>query len=269
MNKTVLITGASSGIGKTAALLFHQQGWKVAATMRSPGRVTDLPEGERLFCLPLDVTDAPSIETGVQQAIQRFGSLDVVVNNAGYAAVGPFEAASEEQIYRQFDTNVYGILRLTKAVLPHFRERRQGVFVNVASMGGRITFPLYSLYHGTKWALEGFSESLQYELQPFGIRVKIVEPGLIRTDFYGRSADVLSADGLTAYDDYVGRLLPAMNKAAANGASPEAVAETIYKAATDGRRRMRYPVGTRGILKLRRLLPDLAFMGLVRKALGN
>ena len=267
MRKTVLITGASSGIGKAAARRFHEQGWNVAATMRSPDKAADLAEDQHLVRLRLDVLDTPTIEAAVADTIERFGGLDVVVNNAGYGLVGPFEAATDEQIQRQFDTNVFGVMRVTRVVLPHFRAQRRGTFVNVASMGGRITFPLYSLYHGTKWALEGFSESLQYELRPLGIYVKIVEPGPIKTDFYDRSMDVIRAEGLDVYDAMIDQAMPRMNKFGEDGAPPEAVADTILAAASDDSWKLRYAVGTKGLLVLRRLLPDWAFQGAVRRVL--
>lgn len=269
MSKVVLITGASSGIGKAAARLFHDKGWRVAATMRKPEEQSDLAETDRLVRLRLDVTDADSVEEAVAGAMQRFGGIDVVVNNAGYGAVGPFEASTEEQIQRQFETNVFGLMRVTRAVLPHFRERRAGTFVNVASMGGRIAFPLYSLYHGTKWAVEGFSEALQYEVRPFGIRIKIVEPGPIKTDFYDRSVDLMKKPDLDAYDEYTARTLPKMNDAGMKGAAPEAVAKGIYRAATDESVRMRYPVNARAILALRRMVPDRVFHGVMRAAVNG
>ena len=200
-----------------------------------------------------------------KKAIARFGAIDVLVNNAGYGTVGPFEASTPEQVDRQFATNVSGLMNVTRAFLPHFRERRRGVIVNVASMGGRITFPLYSVYHATKWAVEGFSEALVYELEPFGIRVKIIEPGPIRTDFYDRSQDVMSKPGLTAYDEFVARAMPQMQKSGAEAPGPEVVARTIFRTATDGRRRLRYPANSASILLLRRLLPTSVFMGIVKR----
>jgi short-subunit dehydrogenase len=193
--------------------------------------------------------------------------VDVLLNNAGYGTVGPFEASAPEQVERQIATNVIGLMSVTRAFLPHFRERKGGVIVNVSSVGGRITFPLYSLYHATKWAVEGFSEALVYELEPFGIRVKIIEPGPIKTDFYDRSLDVMSRPGLTAYEAFVARAMPALQKAGADAPGPEVVARAIYKAATDGSRRLRYPANSAALLLLRRLLPTGVFMGLVKRLL--
>jgi short-subunit dehydrogenase len=266
MNKVVLITGASSGIGKETAKLFQVKNWEVAATMRSPEKANDLERIVDIECFRLDVTDSKSIRTAIGQTIERFGRIDAVVNNAGYGLVGPFEAATEEQIRRQFDTNVFGVMNVCREILPIFRDQKRGTIVNVASMGGRITFPLYSLYHATKWAVEGFSEALQYEVKQFGIRIKIIEPGPIKTDFYDRSQDLTRKDGLTAYDTFIDRAMPNLQKAGANAPDGSVVAQTIYEAVTDDSWKMRYPVNSKAILAARKLLPDAAFFALVRNA---
>ncbi len=145
--KTIVITGASSGIGKATARYFAEQGWQVAATMRKPENETELNQIENVSVYQLDVTDNDSIANAAQQIISDFGSVDVVLNNAGYGLIGPFEAASNEQIRQQFDTNVFGLMEVTRAFLPHFRANQAGLFLNVSSIGGRITYPLNSLYH--------------------------------------------------------------------------------------------------------------------------
>lgn len=264
---TMLITGASSGIGRATAEYFLREGWNVVATMRSPEKAGDWPSHDRLLIQRLDVTDVDSIRAALAAAMARFQALDVLVNNAGYALVGPFEASTPEQVERQVATNVSGLMNVTREVLPHFRERRSGVIVNVSSMGGRITFPLYSVYHATKWAVEGFSEALIYELEPFRIRVKIIEPGPIKTDFYERSMDLMKRPDLTAYDEFIGRAMPNMQAAGQRGPGPERVAKTIFRAATDGTHRLRYPVNSAGILLLRRFLPARWFMRIVKTQL--
>jgi NAD(P)-dependent dehydrogenase (short-subunit alcohol dehydrogenase family) len=265
MSQTVLITGSSSGIGKAAALYFAKQGWQVAATMRTPAQETELTQFPNIKLYALDVTDTASIDTAISQILSDFGALDVVVNNAGFGADGVFEAMDDAFIQRQFDTNVFGLMRVTRAVLPHMRSRRQGTIVQIASMGGRITFPLYSIYHGTKWAVEGFSEALQYELKGFGIRVKIVEPGAIKTEFYGRSRAFAKPTTTTDYDTLVAQCEAVTSNAANNGASPEQVAATIFKAATDKGSRMRYLVGSPAplLVRLRKLIPDRWWFGIV------
>ena len=269
MTQTVLITGSSTGIGKATAKHFCDQGWNVIATMRAPGKETELKDGGNVMLVKLDVTDPASIQAAVDAGIRRFGRIDAVVNNAGYALSGTFESTSLDQIRRQFETNVFGLMEVARQMLPHFRANKAGTIINVASMGGRLTFPLYSVYHATKWAVDGFSESLQFELRPLGIRVKIVEPGAIKTDFYDRSADVAHNRELSEYNELVDKATRRMNKAGEKGASPAIVAKAIYRAATDGSWKLRYPVGAdaRSMLSMRRLLPDAAYQAMIRKAL--
>lgn len=265
--KTVLITGSSTGIGRAAAFYFQRQGWNVAATMRTPSKEQELGKLPNVLCCTLDVTDAGSIQTAIETVIEKHGRIDAVVNNAGYGLTGPFEGATEDQIRRQFETNVFGLMRVTRAVLPHFRKNKSGVIVNVASMGGRIVFPFYSLYHGTKWAVEGFTESLRFEVEPLGIRVKIVEPGAIKTDFYDRSNDSTLSQSPKDYEKLALIGFKNMGKAGEEGTSPEAVAKTIFKAASDGTSKLRYPVGpdARFLLMLRRFIPDSVFAAITRR----
>ncbi len=265
MEKVVFITGASSGIGLETAKLFQTKNWKVAATMRSPEKADDLRRIADISTIRLDVTDLDTIKIAIAETLGKFGRIDAVVNNAGYGLLGPFEAADDEQIRRQFETNVFGLMNVCREILPYFREQKRGHIVNVASVGGRMTFPLSSLYNATKWAVEGFSESLHYELEPFNIRVKIIEPGPIKTDFYGRSNDFARMEGVPEYDNMVARMMPNMKKAGEEAPDGTVVAQTIYDAVTDGTRRLRYGVNTKGILTLRRLLPESAFYGLIKK----
>jgi NAD(P)-dependent dehydrogenase (short-subunit alcohol dehydrogenase family) len=266
--KTLFITGASTGIGRAAVLYFRDKGWNVAATMRNPSEHIDLASSA-VRTIPLDVTKPSTIRPAFDQALQAFGQIDVLVNNAGYGAFGPLEAASNEQIDRQYTTNVTGLLYVTREFLPHFRERRSGVIINISSVGGRATFPLYSLYHGTKWAVEGLSEALNYELAPFGIRVKVVEPGAIKTDFGSRSLDILHKDGLDVYDDMIGKI-----RAAWTGlrgfSSPELVADVIYTAATDGTDQLRYIAGddAKAILETRAKISQEEYYAMVRQRFG-
>lgn len=242
MSQTILITGASSGIGLATALLFQQRGWHVAATMRQPDGADALTESATLKRYRLDVVDEASIQTAVAQIQKDFGNIDVVLNNAGYGAVGPFEAATGEQIEKQFNTNVFGLMAVIRAVLPQMRAQRSGVIINVSSVGGRVALPLNSLYHGTKFALEGFTESLYYELDPLGIRVKLIEPGGVRTNFIN-AVEILHNPELSDYTPLVEKTVQAFASRRENYAPPEACAEVIYTAATDGIKQLRYVSG--------------------------
>jgi NAD(P)-dependent dehydrogenase (short-subunit alcohol dehydrogenase family) len=244
--KTIFITGASSGIGRTTVKHFAERGWNVVATMRSPEKETEFTALDNVLVLRLDVEKEDTIQPALEQAIQRFGKIDVLLNNAGYGTMGLIEAATEEQIRRQFEVNVFGLIRMTRALLPHFRSNQEGLLINISSMGGKVTFPTMSLYHSTKFAVEGFSESVSYELASLNIKVKLIEPGAIQTDFGGRSMDFFFSDALTDYTPFTTAFrgkLGEMEKHPAYASPPEIVAETIYTAATDGTNQFRYVVG--------------------------
>lgn len=267
MSKVILITGASSGIGLETAKLFQSKNWKVAATMRRPENSPELDKIPDLKKFALDVTETESIKKAIADVIAEFGRIDVVVNNAGYGLIGPFEAATDEQIRRQFDTNVFGLMNVCREIIPYFREQKRGTIINITSVGGRVTFPLYSLYHASKWAVEGFSESLRYELEPQKIRVKLIEPGPIKTSFYDRSQDVARRDGLHFYDSMIDVAFPNMKKAGESAPGGRVVADAIWLAATDGSGKFRYGANTKGILAARRILPDWAFFRLIKSAI--
>lgn len=266
--KTVLITGSSSGIGKAAALYFQQQGWQVAATMRSPEKETELNKLSHVKLYALDVTSANSVEQALKAVQEDFKTIDVVVNNAGFGADGVFEAMTDEFIQKQFDTNVFGLMRVTREAVKIMREQKSGTIVQIASVGGRVAFPLYSIYHGTKWAVEGFTESLQYEVKDFNIRLKLVEPGAIKTEFYGRSRAFIQPDYTTDYDAFVKQCESVSMEAGNKGASPEAVAKIIFKAANDSSTKMRYPIAYPAnlLLPMKRWLPERLFFWMVRQS---
>ncbi len=242
-SKTIFITGASSGIGKATAKFFQEKGWNVVATMRKPENEEELNQLENVMVAKVDVTDKASMEPALSAAIEKFGSIDVLLNNAGYGAYGPLEAFPSENIDRQFNTNVNGLIHMTKAVLPYMRKKRSGIIINVSSVGGKVAFPLGSLYHGTKFAVEGFSEALHYELEPIGIKVKLVEPGGIKTDFSGRSFDFANDESLEEYQSMVGQLLQLFSTMGENLSPVSVVAEAIWEAATDGKNTLRYIAG--------------------------
>lgn len=267
MLKTVLITGASTGIGRETAKYFQQNGWNVAATMRSPQNEKELIKLQNVICPKLDVTDEKSITLAIENTIREFSTIDVIVNNAGYSLTGVFEAATIEQLHYQYDVNVFGIMNVIRAILPHFRKRKSGTIVNVSSVGGKMTMPLYSMYNSTKWAVSGFSEALQYELRPFNIKVKIVEPGGVITDFYDRSMKHTKKDGLADYDKYVQKVYAVNNRFASRGNKPIKTAKVIYKTANDNNWKQYYPSGVdaKVFLTLRKYFPLSWFNCVVRK----
>ena len=251
---TVLITGCSSGFGKASAALFLARGWNVIATMRSPK--PDLFEpNDQLLILPLDVTQPTSVSAALARGIARFGRIDVVVNNAGIGMFGAHEAVSDAMIREVFETNTFGVMTVNRAIAPHLRERGAGAIINVTSSVGIAPMPLVAAYAASKYAIEGFSESLTYELGRFGVRVKIVQPGLSpSTSFAANSGGRCDNTIPAAYAEYAGRYLQSMQEYPTAYTSATDVAEAVYAAATDGRDQLRYPAGADSVMlaKLRR-----------------
>ncbi|GAA5022793.1 SDR family oxidoreductase [Streptomyces siamensis] len=270
MTRTILITGSSSGIGRATAKHFHEQGWNVIATMRSPDRETELTALKNVLVTRLDVQDSDSITSAVDAGLERFGRIDVLLNNAGYGAYGLLEATPMEKARRQFDVNVMGLLETTKAVLPHLRANGSGTVINISSIGGKVTFPLGTLYHGSKFAVEGLSEALHYELAAIGVNVKIVEPGIVDTDFGGRSFDFTNDETLAEYQKLVEAVLAAFSQLAVGGDEPEGIAETVYRAATDGSDQLRYPAGSSAadLIAHRAAADDASFIGGIKAQFG-
>lgn len=270
MSQTILITGASSGIGKVTAKYFHEKGWNVIATMRSPDKEIELTQLDKVLVTRLDVEDPASITSAVAEGISTFGKIDVLLNNAGYGAYGVLEATPIEKIERQFNVNVIGILATIKAVLPHFRANQAGIIINISSIGGQMTFPLGTLYHGSKFAVEGLSEALSFEMEAIGVKVKIIEPGMIKTDFAGRSFDFSNDESLIEYQDVVGKLFATMSSSEQSGSEPVVVAEVIYQAATDGTNQLRYTAGADAleIIANRKLADDKTFLGGIKAQFG-
>ncbi len=268
MPQTILITGASSGIGRVTAEHFAAQGWNVIATMRRPEAETALTDLPNVLVTRLDVTDPASITAAVAAGIDRFGAIDALLNNAGYGAYGPLEAFPMENIRRQFDTNVIGLLAVTQAVLPHMRAQASGVIVNISSIGGQMTFPLGALYHGTKFAVEGISEAMSYEMEAIGVRMKIVQPGLIATDFGGRSFDFTNDESMAEYQGIVGALFAGWS--GMTGSPAQVVADVIWQAVTDGSDQLRYRAGddAHALLDQRKAADDATFMAGIKGMLG-
>lgn len=241
MQKTIFITGVSSGLGKATAILFQSKGWHVIATMRYPEKEMELKKLDNITLHELDVTSPKNIKDVVNKTISEH-SVDVVLNNAGYGLIGPLEAFTDEQIARQIETNLMGPIRVTKSFIPYFREKKTGMFINVTSMFGMIGYPTCSMYAASKFALDGFSESLAYDLSHFGVKVKIIAPGGIQTDFSGRSMDTATHD---AYQGLIDKVSEGYNEESIKRYStPEMVANAIFKAATDNNNQLRYIVGS-------------------------
>jgi NAD(P)-dependent dehydrogenase (short-subunit alcohol dehydrogenase family) len=238
MNKTIFITGASSGIGKAAAKLFAAKGWNVIATMRKPENETELTLLDNVKLLPLDVTSVEQIKDIAQQVL-ALGPVDVVFNNAGYSLLGPLEATTDEQLVRQMETNFLGVVRVTQAFIPAFRARREGLFITTSSSAGLMAFPVSSMYDASKWALEGWSESLSFELSEFGVGIKNIEPGLVATDIGEKSVQVTHP----AYEELTGKFFAAISAPSSTVSTSEQIAEVVYEAATDGKATLRYVCG--------------------------
>ena len=243
MKKTVLITGTSSGFGKTTARHFAKNGWNVVATMRRPETEKELTALDDVLVNRLDVEDSASITESIQAGIARFGRIDALINNAGFGLFGLFEATPPEKVREQFNVNVFGVMDVTRSILPHFRKNKGGLILNVSSGAGVFTLPMISLYCASKFALEGFSESLSYELASQKIILKIIEPGgVVSTNFGKRSGEEAAHNSsLKDYDAFVADTLAIFaGLRAARLASEEDVAKVIFEAATDGTNRLRY-----------------------------
>ncbi|MCG7532658.1 SDR family oxidoreductase [Psychrobium sp. MM17-31] len=269
MKKTVFITGTSSGFGKLTANKFHAEGWNVIATMRSPERETELTQLDNVLVTALDVTDKQSIEEAVALGLARFGTIDVLINNAGHALNGPLEATSSDAMRRQFDTNFFGLIDVTKAVLPTMRKHRKGVVINFSSMGGRVAFPITSLYHASKYAVEGLTESLQYELNPLGIKLKLIEPGAYNTNLLV-SNEFAGVDDDSDYKPILDATFAAFAQMGDAQQDPQEVADATFLAATDDTETLRYPVGqdTLQTFAAREQMDDVEFKTMIAGACG-
>jgi len=241
MTQTIFITGASTGLGRATAVLFAGRGWKVFATMRNPGAAADLAGVEGVTLLKLDVRDPAQIAAAASAATAA-GPVDVLFNNAGYGLAGAFEGATDAQLVDEVDTNLMGVLRTTQAFLPAMREQGSGQILTTTSIGGLVTFPFNSVYHATKWALEGWSESLAFELAPFGIQVKTIAPGGIATDFASRSL-VLTQH--PAYAEAMGKTFAAFSnpERRSGGSTAEQIAEAVWAAVHDTSGQVTYVAG--------------------------
>lgn len=280
MKQTIFITGASSGTGKATATLFLKHGWNVVATMRDPSKETELSQSSDVLVTRLDVQDQSSIEDAVKAAIERFGRIDVLCNNAGYGQYGLFEALPREQMQKQFDVNVFGVMDVTRKVLPHFRANQRGTIINVGSGAGIFGLPVATAYCASKFALEGFTEALSYELASQHITVKLVTPysGVANTSFGGRAMEEMSQEApqeapLKDYNAFMahtnaffGSLFASIEK------TSDDIAEMIFGAATDGTNQLRYLIGgddTRPFIEARRGMSDQDYITFMRETVAR
>lgn len=270
MKRTVLITGASSGIGKAAARKFAENDWNVIATMRNPGKEKELNFTNNVWVTMLDVEKTDTICTAIANGIRHFSKIDVLINNAGQGIFGAFETTPEESIYKLFEVNFFGVMRAVRAILPHFREQKSGMIVNVSSGTGRSTFPLMSVYSASKYGLEGFSESLSFELAAQNIKVKIIEPGMVDTNFDEATRNNYVADpAITAYNHYIDKVIKIFSDGdtGERKVTAEEAAAVIYDAVTDGSDTLRYIIGEdiKTMITARAAMSDDEYMEMMRK----
>jgi NAD(P)-dependent dehydrogenase (short-subunit alcohol dehydrogenase family) len=272
-SRAVLITGCSSGIGRATAERLLEDGWTVYATARRPESIADLAD-RGATTLGLDVTDEDSMIAAVQRVCDAEGAVGVLINNAGYSQSGALETVPIDQVRRQFDTNVFGLIRMCQLVLPGMRAQRWGKIVNIGSMGGRLTFPGAAAYHATKYALEAISDALRFEVGGFGVDVILVEPGLIVTQFGEVAAGSVSATADAGPYEHFNRSVAKRTAEAYTGpmsklgGGPDVVAARIAEALRAKRPRARYPVtpSARLMITQRRVTPDRAWDLMMRAA---
>lgn len=274
MSKPVaLVTGGSSGIGESTARALLAKGFTVYAVARRTDRMAALAsEGVHTFAM--DVTDDASMVAGIDRIVAEQGRIDVLVNNAGYGSYGAVEEVPIDEARRQFEVNVFGLARLVQLVTPHMRERRSGRIINISSIGGKFYEPFGAWYHATKFAVEGFSDSLRMELRPFGIKVVLIEPGPIRTEWNEIARDsLLERSGDGPYAEWARKAHGVMERfdEPERASTPEGVADKIVKAALAKHPAARYPVGrgARVITTSRDLLPDRIFDEVVSRTYGT
>ncbi len=269
--KVAVVTGSSSGIGYETALALARNGFSTYATMRNLEKaksISDIAKKENLslHTIKLDVTDEKSVNNAVKTIKSDAGRIDVLVNNAGYGLVGPIEDLSMNEIKAQYETNVFGLIRVTQAVLPIMREQKSGTIVNISSIGGKIALPLSSPYIGTKFAVEGLSESIAYDLEQFGIKVIIIEPGAIKTNFdTGMIVAQKSQNSSSPYYSAMQKFESTLSSIVKNGSPPSKVAEVILDAINAPSPNLRYTAGDDAafLAQKRKELPDLEFQKLV------
>lgn len=277
--RVAVVTGSSSGIGFETSLALARNGFVTYATVRKledgSNQITEIAKNENLplRAIQLDVNSEKSVIEGINQITKEEERIDVVVNNAGYDLMGPLEETSIDEIKGQFETNFFGAVRVMQAVIPLMREQKSGKIVNITSMGGKIAVPFHSGYHGTKFALEGLSESVQYEVGPFGIKVIVIEPGAVGSSFWKNMkmvAKTSSLDNDSPYRHVADNMSNAQKQMAQNSMHPSEVAKVILQAVTSDNPSFRYTVGKDAAMSLeaRRNMSDGEFTDLIKKQLN-
>lgn len=247
--KVAIVTGSSSGIGNAIVLELARNNFITYGTMRNLDKISDLKtiadqENLKIYFKQLDVTDDNSVKNAINSIVAETGRIDVLVNNAGYGLVGAFEDLSLDEVQKQFETNVFGVIRVTQAVLPTMRKQESGIIVNISSGAGRFGYPTASAYVSSKFALEGLTESMSYEIEPFGIRTVLIEPGVIKTNFFNSmSLARKSKDPDSPYLQMMQVMEKSVTKMLEKGTIPQYVAKTVLEAVTSKNPKLRYLVG--------------------------
>ena len=274
--KVAVVTGSSTGIGYETALALTRNGFYIYATMHkldgeSEQKIANITKSENLplQVIQLDVNNAKSVIDAINRIVKEKGRIDVTVNNAGYALIGAFEETSMDEITAQFETNFFGAIRVMQAVIPIMRKQRSGRIVNITSMGGRIAIPLDSIYHGTKFALEGLSESIQYELEPFGIKIILIEPGAVGSNFWKnlKMATKISDPNISVYRQLENNMSEVLKQMVQNTIPSSEVSKVILQAVTSDNPQFRYIVGkdAASIIEARGNMSDKEFQNLIKK----
>ena len=274
--EVAVVTGSSSGIGHETALTLARNGYTTYATMRNTSKAAEIQsiaskENLPIIVKQLDVTKDESVRNAIQQIVSEAGRIDVVVNNAGYGLTGAFEDLSIEEIKAQYETNFFGVIRVTQAILPIMRKQRSGKIINISSGAGRLGYPGGSAYVSTKFALEGLSESMSYELEPFGIRVVLVEPGVIRTNFSsGMVLAKKAQDPNSPYSQMMQRMGTTLQQLEQNGSDVDLVASIVLKAATSANPELRYLAGkdVENWVEAKRKMSDSEFINSMKQNMG-
>ena len=273
--KIAVVTGSSSGIGYETSLMLARNGFQTFATMRNLSKRSGIEsvaakEGLPIHVIELDVTDDKSVNNAIQQIVSKAGRIDILINNAGYALIGALEDLSEDELKAQYETNIFGIVRVTQAVLPTMRNQRSGIIVNVSTVGGRMGIPGISAYTSSKFAVEGLTESIAYELEPFGIKVVLIEPGAINTNFAAGLVTAKKAqEPNSPYSKMMKNMSKWMEQILASASHPELVAKVILESISTEQPNLRYLAGkdAKGWIESKNRMTDKEFFNMMKQQL--